>query len=339
MQIKTLMTFIGWPHALTQVRLTRDLDPFLRLHFLYAAIETGLLAHLNAAPATRETLARQLGAARPEFLYLLLDLGVALGELALAAGLYSLKGQRARALGDPNGDALAAFLEECIAYHGSVYRHLAGRIKGDPLGNYLEDKGPLIARSSRTLEPLMKEFVTDTAARCQPARLLEIGCGSGIYLRYAAAAHPTARGIGIDLEPAVVQQAQENLTGWGLAERFTILAADIRNAPAELDGPFDLISLYNNLYYFAPEERPALFRHIHARLAPRGTFASVSLMRGPSAMAINFDIVLRSTIGCAALPGLDETIDQLRAAGFAEIEPAHILPLGNFYGIRAQRGE
>lgn len=339
MQIKTLMTFIGWPHALTQVRLARDLDPFLRLHFLYAAIETGLLAHLHAASATRETLARTLDAARPEFLYLLLDLGVAMGELTLADGHYRLKGQRARALGDPSGDALAAFLEECVAYHGSAYRHLAARIKGAPLGNYLADKGPLIARFSRTLEPLMKDFVSDTVAHCQPARLLEIGCGSGVYLRHAAAAHPTARGIGIDLDPAVVQQAQENLIGWGLAERFTILAADIRDTHTALDGPFDLISLYNNLYYFTPEERPALFRHIHARLAPGGTFASVSLMQGPSAMTINFDIVLRSTIGCAALPGLDETIDQLRAAGFAAIEPTHIMPSGDFYGIRAQRGE
>lgn len=339
MRIKTLLTFLGWPHALTQIRLTRDLDPFLRLHFLYAAIETGLLTHLAAAPATREGLTQKLGAARPEFLYLLLDLGVALGELALADGQYHLKGQRARALGAPNGDALAAFLEECIAYHGSVYRHLAARIKGAPLGDYLEDKGPLIARSSRTIEPLMKDFVTGTIARCRPSRLLEIGCGSGIYLNYAAAAHPPLHGTGIDLNQAVVEQTRHNLAAWGIADRFTIMPADIRETPDAITGPFDFISLYNNLYYFTPEERPALFRNIHSRLAPRGTFAAVSLMQGKNAMNISFDIVLRSTIGCAALPELNETISQLRAAGFAEIETVPIMPSGSFYGVLARRGE
>ncbi|MEW6502190.1 MAG: methyltransferase domain-containing protein [Thermodesulfobacteriota bacterium] len=337
MQIKTLLTFLRWPHALTQLRLARDLDPFLRLHFLYAASELGLLAELHKEPASPSALAKRIKAARPDFLALLLELGVATGELAMHAGRYSLRGQRARALGQPSGDALVALVQECIAYHGSVYRHLAERIKGAPLGDYLADKGALIARSSRTLEPLMQNFVTDTVARRRPARLLEIGCGSGVYLKYAATAYPPLRGMGIDLDQSVVQQARNNLVAWGIAERFTVMPADIRHAPEALAGPFDFISLYNNLYYFTPEERPALFRQLHSRLAPGGTFAVVSLMRGKSAMTINFDLVLRSTVGCAALPAPEETMAQLKAAGFTAIEPVPLMPAADFHGILARR--
>ena len=73
----------------------RDLSPFLRMHYLYAALETGLLQALQT-DATRETLMTRLGVQRPELLDALLDMGLALKELSLKNAVFSLKGKRSR---------------------------------------------------------------------------------------------------------------------------------------------------------------------------------------------------------------------------------------------------
>ena len=46
---------------------------------------------------------------------------------------------------------------------------------------------------------------------------------------------------------------------WGLNDQFKIILGDIRQPPEELGSPFDLVTMYNNNYYFSEAERPALF--------------------------------------------------------------------------------
>jgi cyclopropane fatty-acyl-phospholipid synthase-like methyltransferase len=168
-------------------------------------------------------------------------------------------------------------------------------------------------------------------------RIIEVGCGSGVYLRYAAHLNPQATGLGIDMQEGVVRHAAENLRKWGIGERFRVLHADIRNPPPELDGPFDLATLYNNTYYFAPEERPDLFRSLRSRLAPGGALGIVSAMRGKgSAFTIDLDLVLRSTVGNTALPDLDELTTQLKESGFESVDRIRLVPVEPLYGLVAR---
>src|ERR1700694_4093138 len=100
---------------------------FLRLHFLYAAIESGLLEALRSPASTGEVI-RKLEVRRPELLEVLLKVGVSLGELSVRRGVYRIRGRYARAIVGIEGDPLAAVIQEYLTYHGSVYRHLAGRL-------------------------------------------------------------------------------------------------------------------------------------------------------------------------------------------------------------------
>lgn len=333
--MNTLSTLLHTPHLRTQALLMRDLRAVYRTHWLYAASQAGMLAALRT-PASQAQLTAALGVVRPELLDSMLDLGVALGELAREGDRYRLKGQRARALSDTDGDALAAFLEESVTYHESVYRLLAERLKGAPSGNYLESTGELIARSSRVLEPFIANFVTAVVKAYRPKSILEIGCGSGVYLRYAAQAAPNLNGTGLDMQPDVVEQAQRNLALWGLGERFQIILANVLIPPASITGPFDLATLYNNIYYFTPKQRAYLFEKVRGWLAPRGVLAIVTPVRGGSVEGINFDLVLRSTEGCTALPDLGELDGELRASGLTPVRQEQLVPGQIFYGIVGQ---
>ena len=321
------------PHVRALFSLVRDGEACVRLHFLYAAMHAGVL---QALPASKEALVERLGVQRPELLEALLDLGVAVKELSHRNGRYAIRGGRSRALVTEEGDPALAMVEELLTYHADVYRQLAPRLKGAELGDYLDEHALLIARSSRVLDPLVKSFVRSVVSPGRPVRMLEVGCGSGIYLRYAAEANPQLSGVAIDVQPDVVERARENLRSWGVGDRFQVYVADIRKPPPEVAGPFDLITLYNNVYYFAEEERLNLFRAFRSWLTPGGAFSMVSMFRGTTYMSADLDLALRCTAGCTALPTLDRVRAQLREAGFAPATTKKLMPVEPFYGLVAR---
>jgi SAM-dependent methyltransferase len=323
------------PDLSAQGLLLRDLQSFVRVHFLYAAANTGLLQALRRPASTREII-RNLRVRRPDLLEGLLALGVALDELSVRDGVYRLSGVRAKALVGKRGDPLVATIEEYITYHSSVYRELGARLRGAPLGDYLRWTGNMIARSSRVLEPFLADFARMMVENRGPMRILEVGCGSGVYLRHAARANPEASGIGIDVQPDVVAQAERNLERWRISERFQLVTADIRQPPAGIAGPFDLATLYNNIYYFIPEERPALFRTLKGRLAPGGRLAIISAMRGTGVATNDLDLVLRSTAGCTALPTVAALRAQLMESGFKSVKETGLVPFESVSGLMAE---
>lgn len=335
MIFKTILAFLRIPHLLQQLQVRRDLHAFLRVHFLHAALETGLLSLLRT-PTAKEEINEQLAVQRSDLLDSFLDFGVHLGELKRENGRYTLQGARSRALAEIESDPMAAFVQEYAHYHGSVYLNLPARLTGAPLGNYLEKTADLVARSSRILEPFMGNYVQSIVRTNQPLRLLEIGCGSGIYLRYAVAANNQITGMAIDMQEKAVQQAQRNLVDWGIDHHFQVFTANIYDRPSDFQGPFDLITLYNNIYYFPVEERVALFQTLRPLLASGGALALVSMMRGESLEAANFDLVLRSTLGGAPLPELHEVSRQLRDSGFTQIKQTRLMFGEPFFGILAK---
>jgi SAM-dependent methyltransferase len=318
--------------------LIRDSRAFTRLMFLHAACEAGLTQALSS-PAQLDELATRTGAERPDLLEALLAVGVSVGELRLANGRYALRGRSIRALADPANDALAAMLDETVRYHASVYQQFAPRLRGAELGPYLDEFDTVIARSSRVIEPFMANFVRDIVPPRGPVRILEMGCGSGVYLRRAAERNPGATGIGVDLSSEVADATRARVAEWGLGSRFEIRAGDIRSLTPDAVDTFELVTSYNNIYYIPPEDRVGLFRHLRSMLRPGGRLALVSMFQGKSIAACNFDMALRSTLGCAPLPRLYELERQLGEAGFGAVRITRLAPTEPFYGVVASLDE
>jgi len=314
----------------------RDLFPFLRMHYLYAALETGLLQALQTK-ATRETLMAKLGVQRPELLDALLDMGLALKELSLRDAVFSLNGKRSKVLAAKHGDALAAIIQANVTYYSDAYRHLAQRMCGAPLGDDLNEIGEIVARFSKIGEPILNSFIQSLVPASGPFRILDVGCGSGFVLKTAREANKKVTGIGIDTDEKVAAQARNNLEKWGLQDCFNILDGDIRSQNDALQGSFDLITVFNLVYYLRPDERPDFFSLLRSLLSPNGSLALVNNFqsKGRDPMAANLNIVNCSLKGLTVLPDLEAIKTQLTGCGFHSIQVTRFMPRSEFYGITA----
>jgi SAM-dependent methyltransferase len=99
-------------------------------------------------------------------------------------------------------------------------------------------------RGPESLPPL-----TSALERIEPPlRVLDLGTGTGQGARAIARRFPEAEVIGVDLAPAMVEEARKLLEP-ELADRVRYQAADASRLPFE-DGTFDLVVLLNMIPFF-----------------------------------------------------------------------------------------
>lgn len=313
------------------------LKPFYKLTWLAAAGESGLLSRLATGPATFDSLAEGCRPANQgrEALETWLQLGVRLRLLSRGTGGYELRGM-AKALARPENDSTLAMVQEVAGLHHKLIAETPARVRSGQLFTLADQDGELIARSSRILEPFQVEAIQDFFPKSGNVRLLEIGCGSGVYLRYAAQRNASLTGVGLELQPAVAEMARGNLRDWGLEGRMKVEDGDFRARPAgEL---FDIATLYNNIYYFPVAERVSLLGRIASFLKPGGFLLLTTCCQGGSLGAEALNLWGSATSGAGRLPAEDELVGQLRQAGFGAVKTKSLLPGDKFLAFQAFRG-
>jgi SAM-dependent methyltransferase len=314
------------------------LKPFYQLNYLSAAKECGLLELLHDTPQNFEQLSVIYckDAKAREALEAWLSLGVRLGYLKLDSTGYALKGL-AKTLAQPRNDAALALLQEAAGLHARLITHTIPKLRNGELWNLDDQDGEIVARSSRILEAFQTEAIDRFFPTSGPVSLLEIGCGSGFYIKYAADRNPSLTALGLELQPNVAEVARQNIAGWGLQQRVNIEAGDIRlKTPGER---FDIVTLYNNIYYFPVETRVALLQHIRQFIAPGGFLLLMTCCQGGSLGVEVLNLWGAATATGGRLPSKDELVRQLIDAGFQQVEAIRLIPGEGFYAFKATPGK
>lgn len=173
-----------------------------------------------------------------------------------------------------------------------------------------------------------EEFYPFTAGllpREPGARVLDLGCGTGLELGAYFAQNPTARVTGIDLAPGMLR---------ALAEKFPdrdleLICGSYFDVPfgADYDGAVSVESLH----HFTKEEKIPLYRRLWQALKPGGAFIltdyfSLSDEEEHHHRAELLRLKAEQRIADGAFYHYDtpltvaHEIDALRAAGFASVE-------------------
>ena len=312
------------------------LKSFYKLTFLAAAGEAGLLGRLATGPATLNSLAEFYAAAGQgrEALEAWLQMGVSLRLLRLGPHGYTLQGL-ARTLARPENDPALAMVQEVAGLHHKLISATLPKLRSGELWSLADQDGELIARSSRVLEAFQAKVIQDTFPERGTLRLLEIGCGSGVYLRYAAMRNPSLTALGIELQPAVAEVARSNLRNWELDGRVKVEVGDFRRKAT--DERFDIATLFNNIYYFSVQERPALLERISDFLKPGGFLLLTTCCQGGSLATEALNLWGAATKGAGRLPAEKELVSLLREAGYSRVKTKNLLPGDRFVAFQAFR--
>ncbi len=313
-----------------------DFKGIIRYHFLYAAIESGLLEALKT-PCSRKDLIKKLEVKNPDILDALLKVGISLKELSCKNDRYVIRGKRSLAMVDTYGDTLSAIIQANVTYYNNSYRHAAARMKGAALGDDLKWAGDIIARFSKLSDPVIKTFLSGVVPQDPGLRVLDIGCGSGLFLKSISQINPDLSGLGIDVDEAAARQAMQNMETWKLQKKFEIIKGDIRDLPDDISH-FNLITLVNVVYYFPVEQRPELFRFLRSRLSPRGSLVIIMNMQGKDSDfgAANLNMANASIQGVTLLPDPVRLSEQLREGGFSTVKMSNLMPGSSFVGMQAK---
>lgn len=318
--------------------VTKLFTPFYRVSFVASAARAGVLRLLAGGARPLGEIAAEIAPdpAAQASLEAWLDLGVCLGDLDRDASGYSLKSPLARRLAQPANDDVAALLEEVATFHHRLILETPRRWKSRDPWSPLEHDGVLLARSSRILEQFVFHSLDSVLPESGPVRLLDVGCGAGTYLRRAAERNPQLEAVGIEARPAVAEEARRAIAEAGLEGRVRVETGDIRDrAPGER---FDVVTLFNAIYYFPREERVALLEKIAAHLAPGGLLVLSTSCRGGSAGMQVLDLWASSTRGLGPLPTEAEIVTQVRRAGFLDPRPRRAIPGEAYITLVATNG-
>lgn len=320
-----------------KLRLLRPLQgravSYYQLCFLGAAVSSGALRSLAAGRRSLAALAADLGIPEDGHggLAAWLDVGVSTRVLRRVPEGYALRGRWAQ-LGQPDHDDLAALLEEMVSLHHELVVGTPARLREGRKLTLADQDGTLVARSSRVVEPLLQEAIRDVIAPRGEVRLLEIGCGSGAHIRFAAQRNPDLTALGLELQPEVARVAEHNLASWGLSDRVRVEAGDVRDRPPEAG--YDVATLHQNVYYFPEDERGAVFRHVRGFLRPGGRLLVTTACRGGSPTTAALSLWGAVTEGCSPLPSPEELVAELREAGFTNVKARNLAaPLDKFYAF------
>jgi len=338
MKLRTVLSLLRGGRLRLLLSVTGAMRRHHRVAFLAAGTSSGILRRLADGPVSFDRLSEGLltDPAMRDGLETWLRVGVELGELGVGPRGYRLRGTLARRLTDPRNDAAAALVEEVARLHGTWIFETPARLRAGRRFTLADQDGRLVARSSRLVEPFVCEAVDEVVPRSGLVRLLEIGCGSAIYLRHAAARNAELTAVGLELQPEVAALAAENISTWGLATRVAIETSDVMARAAE--ARFDLATLHNNIYYFPVEDRVRVLRHVRGFLEPGGRLLVTTVCRGKGAGVDILDLWASMTEGCGRLPTRTELVTQLEQAGFAAVKTRSLIPGQSFHAFVGRRG-
>lgn len=110
-------------------------------------------------------------------------------------------------------------------------------------------------------------FEPVAAALPSSGRILEIGCGHGLFAAYAALSEPGRTVVGVDIDPEKIRHARAAAAGAAAGGRlsFTVDASG-----AVPPGPWDAVAFVDMLYLLPAVEQRRLLAEAVAALAPGG---------------------------------------------------------------------
>lgn len=145
--------------------------------------------------------------------------------------------------------------------------------------------GPLLARTIQSVRPYICPFHQLLAVIPKDSSVLDVGCGSGIFLGLLMKRVGLRAGLGFDFSQSAIELAtimRENLPE-NMAKNISF---ERRNANQSWpSGIFDVVSMIDVIHHVSPTAQRAVFMQAVDHLAPGGLFLYKDMANRPASFA------------------------------------------------------
>ncbi|HVB99054.1 MAG TPA: class I SAM-dependent methyltransferase [Candidatus Dormibacteraeota bacterium] len=312
---------------------------FQQMHFSFAAervlsasLQLNVFSTIAAGKQSATEIAAATGASE-RGMRMLLNALVAFELLGKRDGAYELTADAERYLVRESPDYMGAMFESDEMW--DTWKNLAEavRLGASPRSiNRHEVAEAFFPTLIRTLHISNREPARRLAAQIvRPGataglRVLDIGCGSGVWSLAVAAADPEARVVALDL-PKVLESTRRFVAAESMSERYEFIPGDFQDFeyPA---GKFDLAILGNIVHAENETRTRRLFSQIHRALGPAGRLAIIDMIPNEERTGPPFPVLFALNMLLHTDEGNTYTMSQygnwLAGAGFAGVETVDI---------------
>ncbi len=140
-------------------------------------------------------------------------------------------------------------------------------------------QGPGFRRTLQVYRPLISPFGELIDAVPEGARVLDAGCGGGLFLGLLAHFGRLSEGLGFDQSAGAIGLAEAMKERHPRGGRLTFERRDAGQSWPE--GEFDAVSLIDVLHHVPAEDQETVFRRATARVAPGGRLLFKDMSRRP----------------------------------------------------------
>ncbi len=125
-------------------------------------------------------------------------------------------------------------------------------------------------------------------------RILDVGCGFGLFAAYFGQTHPRREITGIDPNANRVAMAQRVARSLDLSHhRF--IAGDVRNAP--LEGPFDAVYVLDVMHHIPADAQRGVLERLYEMLSPGGVLVMKDITTEPHHQLLFTEMLDRVMVG------------------------------------------
>lgn len=143
---------------------------------------------------------------------------------------------------------------------------------------------PITIRLLQTARPLICPFEDIIQWVPERGRILDIGCGAGLFLGLAASARPELLALGFDIKAGVIAEAQAMARRRTIDDRIIFESYDVNDPyPA---GPFAAVSMIDVLHHIPEAEQRGVVTNASSLLSPGGTIIYKDMAEKPVLSAL-----------------------------------------------------
>lgn len=158
------------------------------------------------------------------------------------------------------------------------------------------------------------------------SRVLDIGCGAGLYLGILAASGRIQHGVGFDSSEKAIALANRMRTRLRSEHDIKFLHLAVEDEWPE--GLFDVVSLVDVMHHVAPAHQVGLLKSAAAKLRPGGRFIYKDMSIEPAWMAtanrLHDLLIARDWINYLPIATVRETLHGMGFTGVREVRTSRL---------------